>query len=48
MDGIGDLEYVILGSVVELGVPIDILFQLEMDEGNLTLDLRSIPREIRQ
>ena len=48
MDGIGDLEYVILGSVVELGITIDILLQPELDEGKLTLDLTSIPREIRQ
>ena len=48
MDGIGDLEYVILGSVVELGITIDILLQPEMDEGKITLDLRSTPREIRQ
>ena len=47
VDGIGDLEYVILGSVVELGGPIDILLQPKMIEGTPTLDLRLIPREIR-
>ena len=48
MDGIGDLEYVVLGSIVELGASIDVLLHSKMIEDALTLDLRSIPREVRQ
>ena len=43
----GDLEYVILGTVVEPGVSVDVLFNPDMIEGPLTLDLRSIPKEVR-
>ena len=48
MDVIGDLGYVILGTVVELGVSIDVLLNPDVIEGTLTLDLRSIPKEVRQ
>ena len=48
MDGIGDLEYVILGTVVELGVSVDVVLNPDMIEGTLTLDLRSITKEVRQ
>ena len=48
MDGIGDLEYVIIGAMVELGVSVDVLLNPDMIEGAVTLDLRSIPKEVRQ
>ena len=37
MDGIGDLEYVILGSIVELGVSMNVLLDPKNDRGNLDL-----------
>ena len=48
IDGIGDLEYVILETVVKLGISVDVLLNPEMIEGTMTLNLRAIPREIRQ
>ena len=46
--GIGDLEDVILGTVVELGITVDTLLDIHMVEGVLSLDLNAIPKEIRQ
>ena len=48
LDGIGNLEYVLLGTVVELGISVDTLLETNMIEGFLSLDLRAIPMEVRQ
>ena len=48
LDGIGDLEYVLLGTVAELGISVDTLLETNMIEGFLSLDLRAIPMEVRQ
>ena len=48
LDGIGHLGYVVLGTVVELGITVDVLLGTDMIEGAPTLGLRSIPKEVRQ
>ena len=47
INGIGYLGYVILGTVAEFGVSVDVLLHPDMVGGTLTLDLRSIPKEVR-
>ena len=42
------MEYIVLGTVVDLGISVDVLLNPDMIGGTLTLDLRSIPKEVRQ
>ena len=48
IDGIGHFEYVSLGIAVELGITVDPPLNPEIIEETMTLDLRAIPKTIRQ
>ena len=48
IDGIGVLKYVISGTAMEVGIPVDMLLNPSIIEGTMISGLRAIPKIIKQ